>query len=195
MKAIILKDKYNNFFDGPLLITHDVFEDSRGYFYETWNENNFNNLIKDKVHFVQDNQSYSIHNTLRGLHYQLNPKAQGKLIQATVGEIFDVIVDLRINSQTFSKWVGVTLSSINKNQLWIPPGFAHGFLTLSSKAIVQYKVTKHWDKKLDRALFWDDPDISIEWPISNKTNSPKLSDKDKKAPFLKTIIGSGDIFK
>jgi len=194
MDLIKLKDKSGNTFDGPLLISPKIYNDSRGYFYETWNKKIFDEVVKNNINFVQDNQSFSTKNTIRGLHYQINPEAQGKFVRATTGEIFDVIVDLRKNSSTFAKWAGVKLNSINKKQLWIPPGFAHGFLTLSSEAIVEYKVTNLWNKDLDRTLLWNDSTISIEWPLTNKRISPKLSKKDLQAPKLKTIINTGDIF-
>ncbi len=194
MDLIKLQDKSGNIVDGPLLISPRIYKDSRGYFYETWNKKAFDEVVKNNINFVQDNQSFSTKNTIRGLHYQINPEAQGKFIRATTGEIFDVIVDLRKNSSTFAKWIGVKLNSINKKQLWIPPGFAHGFLTLSSEAIVEYKVTALWKKDLDRTLLWNDSTIAIEWPLTNKRISPKLSKKDLEAPELKTIINRGDIF-
>ena len=194
MDFIKLQDKLGNIFDGPLLISPRIFSDSRGYFYETWNKSIFDEVVKNDINFVQDNQSFSTKNTIRGLHYQLNPEAQGKLVRATTGEIFDVIVDLRKNSNTFAKWIGVILNSIDKKQLWIPPGFAHGFLTLSYEAIVEYKVSALWNKDLDRTLLWDDSNIAIEWPFNDKKNPPKLSNKDIEAPKLKTIIDRGDIF-
>ena len=126
---------------------------TRGYLYETWNHKLSDEILKSDINFVQDTQSFSTRNTLRGLHYQINPEAQGKFVRATTGEIFDVIVDLRKDSNTFSKWVGVTLNSNNKKQLWIPAGFAHGFLTLSSEAIVEYKVTSFWNKDYEGHLF------------------------------------------
>ncbi len=195
MNCTDLKDKSGNTFDGPLLISPRIFNDSRGYFYETWNKKIFDEIIKSDINFVQDNQSFSTRNTLRGLHYQINPEAQGKFVRATSGEIFDVIVDLRKGSNTFTKWVGVTLNSKNKKQLWIPAGFAHGFLTLSSEAIVEYKVTSFWNKDYDRTLVWNDSSISIEWPLNDINKSPKLSKKDLQAPGLKTIIDKGDIFE
>jgi len=194
MDLIELQDKSGNTFDGPLVISPKIYNDSRGYFYETWNKRVFDEVVKNNINFVQDNQSFSTKNTIRGLHYQINPEAQGKYVRATTGEIFDVIVDLRENSSTFTKWTGVKLTSINKKQLWIPPGFAHGFLTLSSEAIVEYKVTALWNKELDRTLLWNDSTIAIEWPLTNKRISPKLSKKDLEAPKLKTIIDRGDIF-
>ena len=194
MDFIKLSDKSGNTFDGPLLVSPKIFNDSRGYFYETWNKNIFDEIIKDDIRFVQDNQSFSTKNTIRGLHYQINPEAQGKLVRATTGEIFDVAVDLRRDSNTFAKWVGVILNSKNKNQLWIPPGFAHGFLTLSSEAIVEYKVTNLWNKDLDRTLIWDDSTVSIEWPLTKAKYSPKLSEKDLKAPRFEKIVERGDIF-
>ena len=192
MDSIELKDNLNNSFDGPLLITQNIFNDLRGYFYETWNEEKFNHILNKKISFVQDNQSFSKKGTLRGLHYQIHPKTQGKLVRTTIGEIFDVIVDLRIQSKTFTKWAGVKLSSANKKQLWVPPGFAHGFLTLSDEALVEYKVSDFWSKEHERSLIWDDKEIDIDWPI--KDGVPFLSDKDRNAPKLKVILEKGDYF-
>tara|TARA_B100000212_G_scaffold339971_1_gene319492 strand:- start:16701 stop:17288 length:588 start_codon:yes stop_codon:yes gene_type:complete len=195
MKFNKLHDSLNNILDGPLLISQEIFNDSRGYFCETWNQEKFNQLLKEKIIFVQDNQSYSKEGTLRGLHYQLSPKAQGKLVRATTGKIYDVIVDLRLESQTFCRWTGLELNSETKDQLWIPPGFAHGFLTTSSEAIVEYKVTNYWDKELDRSLSWNDPDLSIQWPLKNKNFMPNISNKDMIAPSLKIILEKGEVFK
>tara|TARA_B100000212_G_scaffold181975_1_gene137010 strand:+ start:3415 stop:4002 length:588 start_codon:yes stop_codon:yes gene_type:complete len=195
MKFKKLLNNSNTEFEGPVEIFQEVFKDSRGYFFETWNEKKFNNMISKNVSFVQDNQSYSEKGTLRGLHYQLDPEAQGKLVRATTGKVFDVIVDLRINSKTFSNWAGIILDSETKNQIWIPQGFAHGFLTLSEEAIVEYKVTNFWNKVLDRSLLWSDHKLSIEWPFSDLIKSPNLSKKDSEASSLSTVIEKGDIFK
>ena len=116
-------------------------------------------------------------------------------MRATTGKIYDVIVDLRLESQTFCRWTGLELNSETKDQLWIPPGFAHGFLTTSSEAIVEYKVTNYWDKELDRSLSWNDPDLSIQWPLKNKNFMPNISNKDMIAPSLKIILEKGEVFK
>lgn len=195
MKINKLRNKEKQIIEGPLEIIPEIFKDDRGYFYETWNAKDFEQLIKEKISFVQDNQSLSKKGTLRGLHYQLNPKSQGKLVRATTGKIFDVIVDLREDSATFSKWTALTLSSEEKNQIWIPNGFAHGFLTLSKEAIVEYKVTNLWDQNLDRTLLWNDSAIGINWPdLDDSSIKPKLSLKDSNGMRLETLKAKGEIF-
>ena len=191
-----LKDNNNKIIEGALEIFPDIFFDERGYFYETWNYKNFNNLIESNINFVQDNQSFSKKNTLRGLHFQLNPSAQAKLVKVTQGEIFDVVVDLRQSSKTFLSWAGILLTSTLKNQIWIPEGFAHGFLTLSQEAIVEYKVTNFWDKELERTLIWNDSSISIEWPKSTyQLFKPNLSPKDNEGKTLDNLLKKGECFK
>jgi len=184
--------------EGPLLIKPNVFNDDRGFFMESWNSNDWKNIIeKNKQEFnlfLQDNHSQSSIGVLRGLHYQLNPYAQGKLVRCISGEIFDVAVDIRINSPTFGKYVGEFLSSENYLQLWIPEGFAHGFLTISEKAEVVYKTTNFWDKNSERSIKWDDPSINIEWPeIILKNNEILISPKDSQAPLL-SEVNSKDLF-
>ena len=184
--------------DGPLLIKPNVFKDERGFFMESWNSNDWKNIMgKSKQEFnlfLQDNHSKSSIGVLRGLHYQLNPYAQGKLVRCISGEIFDVAVDIRINSPTFGKYVGEFLSSENYLQLWIPEGFAHGFLTISEKAEVVYKTTNFWDKNSERSIKWDDPSINIEWPeIILKNNEILISPKDSQAPLL-SKLNSKDLF-
>ena len=152
--------------ENVILIEPVIFKDSRGFFMETYKQSEFiKNGIKEK--FVQDNHSYSIKNVLRGLHYQLHPYAQGKLVRCIKGKIFDVAVDITKNSKTFGKWVGVILSEENKKMLYIPAGFAHGFITLSDIAEVFYKVTAEYSKEHDRGIIWNDPDINIDWGVSN----------------------------
>ena len=158
-----------------LLIEPKVFGDERGFFFESFNQRAFNEATGLDVQFVQDNHSRSAKNVLRGLHYQLPPKAQGKLVRAVVGEVFDVAVDIRSDSPTFGKWVGEVLSADNKRQLWIPPGFAHGFLVLSEVAEFLYKTTDYYAPELERCVRWDDPGIGIKWPFSEPT---VLSAKD-----------------
>jgi dTDP-4-dehydrorhamnose 3,5-epimerase len=154
-----------------------VFSDDRGYFFESFNERKFSELVGHAPVFVQDNQSRSVKGVLRGLHYQIaNP--QGKLIRVLEGEIFDVAVDLRKSSPTFGQWVGAHLSSNEQNQIWIPEGFAHGFLVTSSHAVVAYKTTDYWSPEHERYLLWDDPAVGIEWPL---TSEPLLSSKDQQA--------------
>ncbi len=171
---------------GPLLLKPNLFGDERGFFYESWNSNVWKRLLKENSQstkeFVQDNHSRSEYGVLRGLHYQLSPYPQAKLVRCILGEIFDVAVDIRRNSPTFGKWVGVFLNTNNKNYLWIPEGFAHGFLTLTDYAEVLYKTTDYWNRDCERAIRWDDDDIQIDWP-KIKVN-PKLSEKDAQAPKL-----------
>lgn len=153
-----------------------VFGDERGFFFESFNEKAFSEATGTNVSFVQDNHSKSVKGVLRGLHYQLPPKAQGKLVRVVQGEVFDVAVDIRKYSPTYGQWVTEILSAENKKQLWIPPGFAHGFLTLSETAEFLYKTTDYWSPEHERAIKWDDAALNIPWPLS-KTN-PLVSEKD-----------------
>jgi dTDP-4-dehydrorhamnose 3,5-epimerase len=155
------------------LIEPKVFGDDRGFFYESWNRRTFAKLGID-VDFVQDNHSRSARNVLRGLHYQIE-HAQGKLVRAIVGEVFDIAVDLRRSSPTFGKWVGFTLSAENKRMAWIPPGFAHGFCVVSEYAEFLYKTTDYWHPEHERTLLWNDPELGITWPLSG---APLLAGKD-----------------
>jgi dTDP-4-dehydrorhamnose 3,5-epimerase len=164
-----------------LLIEPQVFDDERGFFYESFNQNKFEEAISRKINFVQDNHSKSVKGVLRGLHYQLTPKAQGKIVRVIQGEVFDVAVDLRQSSPTFGKWVGEILSSDNKKQLWIPEGFAHGFLTLSDTAEFLYKTTDFYSKNHEEAIQWNDETIRIDWP----TKDVSLSSKDNAALSFK----------
>jgi len=167
-----------------LLIEPEIFGDNRGFFFESFNQENFEKVIGKKINFVQDNHSKSIKGVLRGLHYQLPPKAQGKIVRVTQGEVFDVVVDLRQSSATFGKWVGEILSSENKKQIWIPEGFAHGFLTLSDTAEFLYKTTDFYSLENEHSISWNDPNIGIKWPDINVV----LSAKDKAAnTFLKSV--------
>lgn len=163
-----------------------VFKDDRGFFFESYNQQLFQTLTGSEINFVQDNHSQSTKGVLRGLHYQLSPVAQGKLVRVTQGEIFDVAVDLRKDSPTFGQYVYAILSAENKNQLWIPEGFAHGFLTLSDMADVLYKTTAFYNKEYDRSVRWDDAALAIRWP---QTGAVLLSEKDKCAPFFKDATG------
>lgn len=165
-----------------VLVKPRVFKDDRGFFMETYQKQIF---IDEGIpyEFLQDNHSSSQKFTLRGLHYQLT-HTQGKLVRVVVGEIFDVAVDLRKNSPFFGQWVGVYLSSENKHQLWIPPGFGHGFFTLKDRTDVVYKTTNYYDKEGERCIRWDDPDLAINWPIPDG-EKPLISEKDLQAPFFK----------
>lgn len=158
------------------IIEPTVFGDERGFFYESFNQAQFDAAVGSPVTFVQDNHSRSARGVLRGLHYQLPPHPQGKLVRCTLGEVFDVAVDIRKDSSTFGQWVGVHLSAENKRQFWIPAGFAHGFLTLSEHAEFLYKTTDYWSKECERSIAWNDPDIGIEWPELDVAFV--LSDKD-----------------
>ncbi len=187
-----LKSSQGVLLDGPLSISPNIMEDERGFFFESWNKVNWIECLKSYgqhfEEFVQDNHSKSTVGVLRGLHFQKRPFAQSKLVRCIVGEIFDVAVDIRYNSPTFGAWVGEILSGTNHKQLWIPVGFAHGFLTLSEIAEVQYKVTNHWSKESEGSVNWADEDININWPTENlKTSHYQLTDKDSNAPFLKSI--------
>lgn len=158
-----------------LILEPKVFGDERGFFFESFNQQTFEKLTGIKAQFVQDNHSKSAANVLRGLHYQIE-QAQGKLVRVTVGEVFDVAVDIRRESSTFGQWVGVVLSVENKRQLWVPPGFAHGFLVLKDGTEFLYKTTDYYAPQHERCIRWDDPTIAIEWPL---TGEPNLSAKDK----------------
>lgn len=164
-----------------LLIEPQVFGDDRGFFYESFNQNKFEEAMGKKINFVQDNHSKSVKGVLRGLHYQLTPKAQGKLVRVIQGEVFDVAVDLRQSSPTFGKWVGEILSADNKKQMWIPEGFAHGFLTLSDTAEFLYKTTDFYSKEHEQAMMWNDETIRIDWPMKEVS----LSSKDNAALSFK----------
>jgi len=178
---------------GPLLLTPRVFGDERGFFFESWNQQAFNAAAGDTA-FVQDNHSCSSRGVLRGLHYQLPPHPQGKLVRCVLGEIFDVAVDIRRSSSTFGQWVGAVLSADNKQQLWVPAGFAHGFLTLSEQAEVLYKTTDFWSRECERAIRWDDPQLAIAWPLEALAGAePQLLEKDGAAPLL-AELSPADLF-
>ncbi|MEX1316088.1 MAG: dTDP-4-dehydrorhamnose 3,5-epimerase [Synechococcaceae cyanobacterium] len=180
--------------EGPLLITPQVFADGRGFFYESWNQRAFD-AAAGTTRFVQDNHSRSAAGVLRGLHYQLPPHPQGKLVRAVLGSIFDVAVDIRRGSPTFGQWVGAELSAENRAQLWVPGGFAHGFLTLSEQAEVLYKTTAFWSRDCERAIRWDDPQLAIAWPLHALAGAmPQLSAKDAQAPTFAEAVAAGDVF-
>ena len=167
-----------------ILLEPDVFGDERGFFYESFNQQKFAQATGIDARFVQDNHSRSAKNVLRGLHYQLPPQAQGKLVRAVAGEVFDVAVDIREDSPTFGRWAGEILSADNKRQLWIPPGFAHGFLVLSEFAEFLYKTTDYYAPALERCILWNDPALAVEWPLHG--NAPILSAKDRAGtPFAR----------
>lgn len=162
------------------IIEPKVFGDDRGFFFESFNHKRFEEVIGRPVQFVQDNHSRSVKGVLRGLHYQIE-QPQGKLVRVAVGEVFDVAVDLRQSSPTFGQWVGVTLSAENKRQLWVPEGFAHGFVVTSEVAEFLYKTTDYYAPEHERCILWNDPDLNIDWPLQGE---PSLSAKDKTGKLL-----------
>jgi dTDP-4-dehydrorhamnose 3,5-epimerase len=168
--------------DGVLVLEPTVFRDDRGFFVESWNRRAFEEATDVASDFVQDNHSGSKLGVLRGLHYQVAPNPQGKLVRAAVGSVFDVSVDIRRSSPTFGKWIGLELSATNQRLVWIPSGFAHGFLTTSDWAEVHYKSTGYYSPSSERGLRWDDPDVGIEWPLDG---APLLSEKDAGATGLR----------
>jgi dTDP-4-dehydrorhamnose 3,5-epimerase len=165
-----------------LILEPKVFEDERGFFMESWNARTFREATGLDVQFVQDNQSRSVKNVLRGIHYQL-VQPQGKLVRVVAGAVFDVAVDLRRSSPNFGKWVGLELSAENKRQLWVPPGFGHAFLVTSEYADFLYKTTEYWIAEFDRSLRWDDPRVGVVWPLEEAT-APLLAAKDAAAAGL-----------
>ncbi len=164
-----------------LILEPQLFGDERGFFFESFRKSRFAEAVGREIEFVQDNHSRSIRNVLRGLHYQTAPHAQGKLVRVISGEIFDVAVDIRPQSRSFGCWTGATLSAANFRQIWVPAGFAHGFVTLSDTAEVMYKTTDYFAPSHERAILWNDPRIAIDWPIEGE---PILSGKDATAPLL-----------
>lgn len=169
-----------------LIIEPAVFGDDRGFFYESFNQKRFAELTGISRNFVQDNHSKSAKAVLRGLHYQIQ-QPQGKLVRVTAGAVFDVAVDLRKSSPMFGRWVGVELSAANKRQLWIPEGFAHGFVVTSDSAEFLYKTTDYWAPEFERSILWNDPAIGIDWPLDTE---PLLSGKDQAG----TLLANADVF-
>jgi dTDP-4-dehydrorhamnose 3,5-epimerase len=200
MRAERLQSPQGQTLAGPLLLTPRVFGDARGFFFESWNQRLFAELLEadgqpTPAAFVQDNHSRSSQGVLRGLHYQLEPHTQGKLVRCVVGEIFDVAVDLRRGSATFGQWCGALLSAANQQQLWVPAGFAHGFLSLTDPVEVVYKTTDFWTPSCERALRWDDPELAIAWPLELLPEaSPQLAAKDADAPSFGAAMASGALF-
>ena len=196
MEYFNLNSNKGNFIKGPLIIKPKVFHDDRGYFFESWNNSEFNKIISREVNFVQDNHSETKFGVLRGLHYQLRPKAQAKLVRCTKGEVYDVIADIRRDSDTYGEWSGVLLNESNKLQFWIPEGFVHGFLSLKDFSEVQYKTNEYWDQNHERSLSWKDSDLNINWQIGNTNKKFKIitNHKDSIAPALREIEKAGDLF-
>ncbi len=184
-----IKNLYSNkgnILEHVCIIKPKVFEDCRGFFYESWNQALFSDAIGEKVKFMQDNHSSSNTGVLRGLHYQIYPKPQGKLVRCISGSVFDVAVDITKSSPTFGEWASIVLDSKNKFMIWIPVGFAHGFLSLEENSEVIYKVTELWSKEQDRSIKWNDKEINIKWPLKDiNISKPILSAKDLNAPCLK----------
>lgn len=172
-----------------ILFEPKVFGDERGFFYESFSQKAFEEATGLKREFVQDNHSKSQKGVLRGLHYQLSPMAQGKLVRVTEGEVLDIAVDIRKNSPTFGQWVGANLSAENNKQLWVPEGFAHGFITLSDTAQFLYKTTNFYAPEFERCIAWNDSDLNIDWQL-NEIGSPSLSAKDK----LGELLANAEVF-
>jgi dTDP-4-dehydrorhamnose 3,5-epimerase len=166
---------------GVIVLAPCVIADERGFFFESFNKRTFAETTGLEANFVQDNHSCSDRGVLRGLHYQVSPRAQGKLVRCAAGRVWDVAVDIRRSSPTFGEWFGLELSAENKRQLWLPEGMAHGFLALTDGAELLYKTTEYYAPDCDRSIRWDDPELSVDWPLGGP---PQLSDKDRIAPLL-----------
>ncbi len=173
---------------GVLVVRPRIFKDERGFFLESWNQREFDQAVGREVCFVQDNHSRSKRGVLRGLHYQVAPAAQAKLVTVMQGKIFDVAVDIRPDSETFGRWIGEELCGDQRSSLWIPEGFAHGFVTLSEEADVLYKTTEFYSPENERCIRWDDKDLDIKWPLSGII--PLVSAKDAAGISLKVAMGS-----
>ncbi|WP_239424157.1 dTDP-4-dehydrorhamnose 3,5-epimerase [Snodgrassella communis] len=176
-----------------LILEPKIFADSRGWFMESFNQKTFNAILtthnQPAVNFVQDNHSISHRGVIRGLHYQINPYAQGKLVRVISGKAWDVAVDIRSTSPTFGQWVGIELSEKNHRQFWIPAGFAHGFIALEDNTQFLYKTTNYYSKECERSLFWNDSDVAISWPIEDNMLINQ-TDKDNTAPSFKELINN-----
>ena len=189
IKKCFTKDSI--YINGPFTIEPQIFEDQRGFFFESWNKKDLDSIFLKKNNqppvFVQDNHSKSAKGILRGLHIQKEPFSQGKLIRCISGKIFDVAIDMRLDSATFCKWTSVILSEENKSIFWIPEGFAHGFLSLQDNSQVVYKATNYWNKESELSLRWDDPLLSIDWPTKDLSSDVILSEKDKKGVLISKL--------
>ena len=193
MNHIKIKHNKNGFFNGPFVLEPEIFRDDRGLFFESWNKNRFEKILGHKIKFIQDNVSVSSKGVLRGIHYQIENKSQGKLVRCSKGSLLDVIVDLRKYSKTFKYWGSVNLNSHNNLQLWIPSGFGHAFLSLENETMLEYKVTNYWSKEHERTLIWNDKSVNIFWPnINVKYN---LSTKDLNGLTLEELNLSNSLFK
>jgi dTDP-4-dehydrorhamnose 3,5-epimerase len=167
-----------------LLIEPKVFDDERGFFFESFNQHLFEQAVGRPITFVQDNHSFSKRGVLRGLHYQVAPQAQGKLVRVVQGEVFDVAVNIRHNSPQYGQWIGMHLSAENKRQLWIPEGFAHGFFAISETSQLLYKTTDYYSPAHERTIAWNDQTVDIKWPFLRSPTTPQLSNKDNSAGAL-----------
>ena len=192
MKYSKLQNNKGFFFEGPLILSPEILKDNRGKFFESWNKKTFKDVLKQDINFLQDNVSISQKGVLRGMHYQIPEKVQSKLVRCTNGSVFDVIVDLRENSKSFGLWGSIEINSKNNIQIWIPEGFAHGFLSLEDNTIFEYKVTNYWSRKHERSLFWNDIEIGIKWP---ELGCKKIiSEKDLNSKSFKDIKFNKDYF-
>ena len=195
MKIEKIKSSKNLFIEGPIILIPDKFSDERGFFYESWNKEIFNLTIKRDISFVQDNHSKSTYGVIRGLHFQKKPFEQAKLIRVINGAILDVIVDLRLDSPTFKEWAVIILNKQNRKQLWIPEGFAHGFISLTKQTEVNYKTNNFWNKELERTLIWNDLDLKIDWKLNKlKLKKPIVSKKDLEGKSLQELLITKDLF-
>lgn len=195
MKIETVKSSNNLLIDGPLILIPEKFSDKRGYFYESWNSKTFNKTINREISFVQDNHSKSIFGVIRGLHFQNKLNAQAKLIRVISGNIIDIIVDLRTNSSTFKEWASININKKNRKQIWIPEGFAHGFITISKNAEINYKTNNYWVKEAERTIIWNDKDLNINWNLKNfNLKNPILSDKDLIAKSLIDLEIESELF-
>jgi len=185
IKVTNLKSNKGLIFKDIKIIEPHIHKDDRGFFYESWNKRDFNNEVY-KIDFIQENHSFSVKNVLRGLHFQSNPYSQGKLVECITGEIFDVIVDIRKDSETYLQWGYLKLNENNHKQIWINNGFAHGFYTLSESAHVIYKVDNYYNKDSENTIIWNDIQLSIKWPIINE--SPIISKKDLEGKTIKELM-------
>ena len=196
MKVEPIYSQYRNKIEGPLLISPKIYYDKRGYFLESWNQLSFKKFTYNSVEFVQDNHSQSKKGVIRGMHYQLIPKGQGKLVRCTHGKILDIIVDLRKSSNTYGEYASIILDDIKMRQIWIPIGFAHGFLSLSDNSVLNYKTTNFWDNRFERSIAWNDVDININWKLDEfEIKETILNEKDLNASTFKEAKKNGDIFQ
>ena len=195
VKLESVKSSNNLLIDGPIILIPKINIDERGYFYESWNKDIFNKILNREVSFVQDNHSLSKFGVLRGLHFQKGRSAQAKLIRVITGKVLDVIIDIRINSPTFKESAIIEISKKNRKQLWIPEGFAHGFITISKIAELNYKTNNFWDKDSERTIIWNDKDLKINWKLNElNLKKPFLSKNDIRGDTLNYLKNKRDLF-